>query len=93
MAKHRTDPVGFLPTDCKPQRARKAVELDPSRDRLMRRPEVERVTGKSRSAIYREMAAGSFPRKVRIGPNSVAWLASEIDRYVALRVASSRKAA
>ena len=51
-------------------------------DRLLRRREVERQTGLSRSAIYARMTRGEFPRPVRLGPNSVAWRASDIAAWV-----------
>lgn len=54
-------------------------------DTMLRRPEVERQTGLSRSSIYRQMDEGSFPRPRRIGRKSVAWLASEIDAWKASR--------
>jgi len=65
----------------------RVVPLDSDRERLMRRPEVERVTGLSRSEIYRRMAVGCFPKCVRLGVNCVAWAASDIDRWVAARIA------
>ena len=53
--------------------------------RLMRRHEVERETGLSRPTIYRQMAAGTFPRPRRIGVQAVAWLSSEIDEWKRMR--------
>lgn len=37
----------------------------------------------SNSTLLRLEAAGKFPKRVRIGAHSVAWLASEIDAHVA----------
>lgn len=51
-------------------------------DRLLKRPEVEAVTGLSRAAIYAKMRTFDFPLPVRLGPNSVAWRASEIDEWI-----------
>lgn len=48
---------------------------------LLRRPEVERETGLSRSTIYERMEAGTFPRPRRIGPRAVAWSANEIEAW------------
>lgn len=48
---------------------------------LLRRPEVERETGLSRSTIYERMDAGTFPRPRRIGPRAVAWPANEIEAW------------
>ena len=42
-------------------------------DRLLRRPEVEKLTGLARATIYQKMATGDFPRPVKIGVRAVAW--------------------
>ena len=54
--------------------------------RLLRRPEVERRTGKTRAGIYEDMAAGVFPRPVKIGPRAVAWIEKEIDDWQRQRI-------
>ena len=54
-------------------------------DILMRRREVEKVLGISRSSIYRLMQEGRFPRPVRIGPAAVRWRASDITAWVESR--------
>ena len=48
------------------------------RERLLRRREVEKITGMGRSSIYRLMKKGKFPRRVRIGPKAVRWRLSVI---------------
>ncbi len=59
-------------------------------NRVMRRPEVQRVTGLSRSSIYRGMASEDFPRAISLSKKSVGWLASDIEAWLAARVAASR---
>jgi len=54
---------------------------------LLRRKEVERLTALSRSRIYFLMEAGNFPRPVRLGTMSVAWVETEIMEWVATRIA------
>ncbi len=47
------------------------------------------VTGRvcySGNHINRMEAAGRFPRRIKIGPNRVGWLESEIDDWIAARV-------
>jgi prophage regulatory protein len=56
--------------------------------RLMKRPEVEGLTGLSRSAIYDLMTRGVFPRTVKLGPKSVAWVDEEIRQWIADRIAA-----
>lgn len=41
--------------------------------RLIRRPELLRMTGLANSTLYAYMAQGRFPRPVKIGARSVAW--------------------
>ena len=54
-------------------------------DRLMRRREVERIAGLSRSSIYRLMQEGEFPKPVRVGPAAVRWRASDITAWIESR--------
>ena len=54
-------------------------------DRLLRRRQVEEITGMSRSSIYRLMQDGEFPRPVRIGPSAVRWRASDITAWLESR--------
>ncbi|MDO6460969.1 AlpA family transcriptional regulator [Granulosicoccaceae sp. 1_MG-2023] len=55
-------------------------------DRMLRRKEVEVITGRSRSAIYEGMAAGTFPKPVKIGARAVAWPESAIRKWIAERM-------
>lgn len=57
-------------------------------DRLLRRAEVEHKTGLSRSAIYNAIRNGTFPEPVQLGNCSVAWLCSEIDQWIADKIAT-----
>ena len=63
-----------------------------STTRLLRRRQVEAATGFRRSTIYERMARGQFPRQIRLGARSVAWVASEIEDWIAARIAESRPA-
>lgn len=58
---------------------------------LLRRPAVEAKTGLSTSSIYAKMARGEFPKPIRLGPKSVAWIEDEVDNWIAARVAASRQ--
>ena len=46
--------------------------------KFLRRPQVERLTGLSRSTIYAMIADGSFPKQVKIGLRAVAWREADI---------------
>jgi len=63
----------------------KVVQADPDQEVIYRRPEVERISGKSRSTIYDDMAEGTFPRPIRLGRQSVGWRKSDIDRWIRSR--------
>lgn len=58
----------------------------PPGERGLRLPEVVQRVGMSRAWIYDEIKAGRFPRPVKIGTRASAWLASEIDAFLASRV-------
>ena len=51
-------------------------------DRLLRRREVEWITGMSRASIYRLMQQGDFPRPVKVGSTAVRWKESDIAAWI-----------
>ncbi|MBN2971180.1 AlpA family transcriptional regulator [Roseomonas aeriglobus] len=51
-------------------------------DRILRRKEVEKVVGLSRSAIYAAMDKGRFPRPIQLGPRAVGWRESAITDWM-----------
>ena len=51
-------------------------------DRLLRRPEVEELTGLSRASIYRWMGSGKFSPPVRVGSMAVRWKESDITAWM-----------
>lgn len=53
---------------------------------LLRRPEVTRRTGLSRSTLYARMKAGAFPHPVYLTPTTPAWVEAEIDCWIATLV-------
>ena len=60
--------------------------------RLLRRRQVEALVGLRRSALYALVAAGKFPRPIRLTVRAVAWIEMEVFEWVAGRVAASRPA-
>lgn len=60
--------------------------------RLIRRPEVRRLTGLSDTTIWRKYRAGEFPKPIAIGPNSVAWEERAVLAWIDARIEQSRKA-
>jgi len=59
-------------------------------DRMLRRKEVEQITARSRSAIYEGMAAGTFPKPVKIGARAIAWPESVIRQWIAERMGGAK---
>lgn len=55
---------------------------------LERLPEVLARTGHKRSEWYRQIARGEAPRPVKLGERASAWVASEVDAYIAGRIAA-----
>lgn len=54
--------------------------------RLLRLKQLMDKTGLKRSQIYAYMAQGNFPKSIKIGPSSVAWLESEIEEWINSRI-------
>ena len=56
--------------------------------RILRRSQVQDLTGLSRSTIYLQIAAGQFPRSIPLGARSVGWIEAEIVDWLRSRVAA-----
>ena len=59
-------------------------------DRLIRIKSVMNMTGKSRSAIYADIANGCFPSSISIGARSVAWAESTITAWIQAKIDKSK---
>lgn len=64
-------------------------------DAFIRLREVERLTGLSKSSIYRLEALSDFPKRVKLSARASAWKASEVTKWLSdrPRAASARPAA
>lgn len=51
-------------------------------DRILRRKDVEQLTGLSRSTIYRHVNAGTFPAPVKLTERLIGWRASAISGWM-----------
>lgn len=56
-------------------------------DRMLDLHQVRARVPKSIATIYRWMREGRFPRSYQLGPNSVAWLESDIDDFIRSKTA------
>ncbi|MBU3261729.1 AlpA family transcriptional regulator [Roseovarius sp. PS-C2] len=53
--------------------------------KTLRRPDVERITGLSRSTLYAMMAEGEFPKPIKLGKRAVGWRESDIAAWLESR--------
>ncbi len=53
---------------------------------ILRRKQVEKRTGLSRSTIYLRIQEGTFPRPIKLGARAVGWLENEIEAWLAARM-------
>lgn len=60
-------------------------------DRIIRMKTVLARTGLSRSTIYRKIAEGTFPAKLRISTNGTGWHEFDINRWIENPVAWRKK--
>jgi prophage regulatory protein len=63
--------------------------------KLIRLPETLAKTGLSRTRLYEAVAAGTFPRPAKLGPHAraIGFLESEVDDWIAARLADRETAA
>lgn len=62
------------------------------RDRLVRLPEVEAMTGCKKSTIYTMLAQKRFPKPVRLSARMVAWPETAVLQWVQDRIAEAEGA-
>jgi prophage regulatory protein len=51
-------------------------------DRIIRLPELIRITGLSRASIYRLIEKGNFPAPIELSVNAKGWFASQIRAWM-----------
>ena len=56
-------------------------------ERVIRKPELMNRIGLSDASVWRMERKGMFPRRIRLGGNSVGWFESEINRWFAQKAA------
>ena len=61
--------------------------------RFIRIKEVLSITSLSQSELYRRIKANTFPAQVKLAPGHVVWVLSEVDNWVAERIAEARSEA
>jgi prophage regulatory protein len=71
------------------QQTPRTPQNQPSLTALYRRPLVCDLTGKSRSALYRDISKGLFTVPVNIGGGRVGWPGYEVEKINKARVAGA----
>ena len=61
------------------------------KEALLRRLEVQRMTGLSRSALYAAIKDGTFPNPVKIGLRAVAWSSQAVAEWIKSKVTGGSK--
>ncbi|CDH24583.1 helix-turn-helix transcriptional regulator [Xenorhabdus bovienii] len=64
--------------------------VNTQKENLIRLPEVQRRTGYGKAWIYKLIADNKFPKQVKIGTRSIAFIESEIDGWIDQRISESR---
>ncbi|MCW5632436.1 MAG: AlpA family transcriptional regulator [Rubrivivax sp.] len=62
------------------------------RDRLLRLPQVEELTGLKKSTLYRMAREGRFVKPVQVTPRVSAWPESRVLEWVQGRIAAAEAA-
>jgi prophage regulatory protein len=54
-------------------------------NKILRQKDVQKITGLSRSTIYRHINAGTFPAPVKLTERLIGWHSSAISEWMASR--------
>lgn len=58
--------------------------------RLIKLPEVSRLTGLPRSSVYWRISKGEFPRPIKIGERASAWNSDQVEAWILAKVVAAR---
>jgi len=57
---------------------------------LLKLNDVKKATTLSRSAIYQQMAKGTFPRPIKLINRGCAWLEEDVDNWINDKILKSK---
>lgn len=66
------------------------VIMDQQRNRLLKMKEVLALTALSKASVYDLIKRGQFPKQIRLGKNSVAWVESEVYGWINQKIEMNR---
>lgn len=58
--------------------------------KILRKPDVERITGLSHCTIWRLERAGEFPQRIKLSANTVGWRSDEIADWIDSRLRAGK---
>ncbi len=58
---------------------------------LLRKDDVCKQTGLSRSSLYRLISNDDFPHPVKIGVRAVAWRSTDVQEWIESRIQTNQK--
>ena len=59
-------------------------------NQLLRRTQVQELTGLSKTSIYKRMNEGDFPQSITLSPKTIRWDRREIDKWIDLQIFNAR---
>lgn len=68
-------------------------EIENKNLKLLRKPQVLEKIGVSAATLWRMCKVGMFPKPIKVGINSVAWIEQEIDDWIADKVSERDRSA
>ena len=57
---------------------------------ILRRKDVEKMCGLSRSSIYALIEQGKFPKQIKLSERAVGWISEEIQDFLKSRIETTR---
>lgn len=73
--------------------SRRTVETAAPTPRFWRWRAVCSFAGISKATLERRIKAGDFPQPVKLGPNTIAWPADEVEAWAAAKIAERDRVA
>ena len=58
--------------------------------KILRRPEVEKIVGLSRSTLYAMMAENTFPKPIKLGKRAIGWSDNVIAGWIDERTSGDK---
>ena len=59
-------------------------------NQLLKRTQVQELTGLSKTSIYKRMGEGEFPQSIALSPKTIRWDRREIDKWIDIQIFNAR---